>query len=53
MARPEGNMVEGYIMEEAIGFCTKYMKNFKIIERQVWDDYEDQNMYDEVPQRSG
>ncbi len=50
MARPEGNMVEGYTMEEAIGFCTKYMQNFKTIERQVWDDYEDQNMYDEVLQ---
>jgi hypothetical protein len=22
MARPEGSMVEGYTMEEAIGFCT-------------------------------
>jgi hypothetical protein len=25
MARLEGSMVEGYTMEEAIGFCTEYM----------------------------
>jgi hypothetical protein len=47
MARPEGSMVEGYTMEETIGFCTKYMQNFKTIQRQVWDDSKDQNMYDE------
>jgi hypothetical protein len=29
------------------------MQIFKTIERQVWDDYEDQNMYDEVPQGFG
>jgi hypothetical protein len=28
MARLEDSMVEGYTMEEAIGFCTKYMQNF-------------------------
>jgi hypothetical protein len=28
------------------------MKNFKTTKRQVWDDYNDQNMYDEVPQGS-
>jgi hypothetical protein len=52
MGRPEGSMVKGYTMEEAIGFCIEYMQNFKTIERQVWDDSEDQNMYDEVPQGS-
>jgi hypothetical protein len=50
MARFEGSMVEGYTMEEAIGFCKEYMSNFKTTKRQVWDDYENQNMYDEVPQ---
>jgi hypothetical protein len=28
MCRPEGNMVEGYIFYEALGFYTKYMQNF-------------------------
>jgi len=53
MVRLEGSMVEGYTMEEAIEFCTEYMQIFKTTERQVWDDYEDQNMYDEVPQGFG
>jgi hypothetical protein len=53
MVRPKDNMVEGYIMEEAIGFCKKYMQNFKTIKRQVWDDFENQKMYDEVPEGFG
>jgi len=53
MARHEGSMVEGYTMEEAIKFYTEYMQNFKTIEHQVWDDYENQNMYDEMLQGFG
>jgi len=53
MARLGGSMVEGYTMKEAIKFCTEYMQNFKTIEHQVWDDYENQNMYDEMPQGFG
>jgi len=53
MARPEGSMVEGYTMDEVIKFCTKCMQKILIIEGQVWDDYEEQNIYDEVLQRFG
>jgi hypothetical protein len=27
-ARPEGSMVESYGLEEALGFCTKYLQDF-------------------------
>jgi hypothetical protein len=37
MARAEGSMVEGYKMEEAIGFCTEYMQKFKTTKCQIWD----------------
>ena len=40
-AKPEGSMSEGYSMQEAMGFCTEYMKNFKNFNQHVWDDEED------------
>ncbi len=36
-ARLEGSMVEGYALEEALGFCTKYIQDFTAMKRQVWD----------------
>jgi hypothetical protein len=29
-ARVEGNMVEGYALEEVLGFCTKYLQDLTI-----------------------
>ncbi len=26
--KPEGSMTEGYALEEALGFCTKYLQDF-------------------------
>jgi len=46
--RPEGSMTKGYALEEALGLCTKYVQDFMAIRRQVWDDKEDPNMFDEV-----
>ena len=40
-AKPEGSMCEGYLMQEAIGFYTEYMKDFSSVNRRVWDDDED------------
>jgi hypothetical protein len=37
-------------MEEALEFCTKYMQRFQSMEQWVWDDCDDQNMYNEVLQ---
>jgi len=33
MERPKGSMGKGYIMEDAIGFCTKYMQRFQTMEQ--------------------
>jgi hypothetical protein len=33
MARPKGRMGKGYIMEEALEFCTKYMQRFQSMEQ--------------------
>ena len=52
-AKPEGSMCEGYIMQEAIGFCTEYMKDFTNVSRRVWDDDEDERHAGEVLEGNG
>ena len=52
-AQPEGSMATGYIMDEALGFCTEYMQQCNLTERKVWDDKEDQAMNDEVIEGKG
>ena len=52
-AQPEGSMARGYIMEEALGFCTEYMQNCTMTSRRVWDDKEEPSMNDEVLQGKG
>jgi hypothetical protein len=47
-ARPKGSMVEGYAMDNMLGFCTEYMTRFTSTTRRIWDSQEDQSMYDEV-----
>ena len=47
-AKPGGSMCEGYSMQEAIGFCTEYMKDFSNVNRRVWDDDEDKRVAGEV-----
>ena len=52
-AQPEGSKARGYIMEEALGFCTEYMQNCTMTARRVWDDKEEPSMNDEVLQGKG
>jgi len=47
-AHPEGSIAEGYRMEEALGFCTEYMKQYRGTTHRVWDAEEDVTMNDEV-----
>ena len=47
-AQPEGSMARGYSMEEAIGFCTKYMQNWSVTARRVWDDTKKPSMNEEL-----
>lgn len=30
-------MVEGYMRVECLGFITKYLQRFEVVDRQVWD----------------
>ena len=39
-SNPEGSMVQGYIMDEAMGFCTEYVQHCCKSEHRVWDDKE-------------
>ena len=52
-AKPEGNMSEGYSMQEAMGFCIEYMKDFKNVNRHVWDDEEDERVVGELLEGNG
>jgi len=46
-------MAQGYIMDEALGFCTEYMQRCTMSQRRVWDDKEDPTMNDEIPKGKG
>ena len=52
-AKPEGSMCEGYLMQEAIGFYTDYMKDFSSVNRRVWDDDEDKRVAGELLEGNG
>jgi hypothetical protein len=46
-------MVEGYAIEEALGFCIEYLQDFTAIKQRVWDDKENLCMYDKVFEGNG
>jgi hypothetical protein len=46
-------MSKGYSMQEAMGFCTEYMKDFKNVNRRVWDDEEDERVVGKVLEGNG
>ena len=52
-ARPEGGMVEGYAIQETLGFCTEYMQEFQSTRRRIWDSKEDAGVVDELPKGNG
>jgi hypothetical protein len=52
-SNPEGSMAQGYIMDEAVGFCTEYMQHCCESERRVWDDKEEPAMNSEVMEGNG
>ena len=52
-SNPEGSMAQGYIMDEAVGFCTEYMQHCCESERRVWDDKEEPAMNGEVIEGNG
>ena len=46
-ARPEASMVEGYVIDEVLGFCTKYTQSYTVTSHKVEDDKEDPTINDE------
>lgn len=48
LAHPEGSIAEGYTMEETLGFCTEYMRNYRGTTHRVWDPEEEPIMNDEI-----
>ncbi len=48
MCKPKGNIIEGYIFDEALGLCTKYMERFGATRKCVWDAYEEERVAKEV-----
>ena len=48
LAHPEGSIAEGYRMEDTLGFCTEYMKQYKVTMHRVWDSTEEPAMNDEI-----
>jgi hypothetical protein len=53
MARLERNMVNGYAVEETLGFCTEYIQEVIPTRRTMWDDNENPTMHDEILEGNG
>jgi len=51
--KPKGIMSEGYSMKETMRFFTEYMKDFKNVNRCVWDDDEDERIAGELLEGNG
>jgi hypothetical protein len=47
-AHPEGSIAEGYRMDDTLGFCTEYMRQYRGTVHRVWDAEEDAIMNDEI-----
>ncbi len=47
-SRLEASMAEGYILDETIGFVTKYLQDFRHVRRRIWDADEEEGVYGEV-----
>ena len=52
LAYPEGSIAEGYRMEDTLGFCTEYMKQYKVTTHRVWDPTEEPAMNDKILTRN-
>ena len=51
-AHPEGSIAEGYRMEETLGFCNKYMRQYRGTMHCIWDVNEEPIMNDEILRRN-
>ena len=53
MARPEACMAEGYVKDECLGFITKYVQRFEVVDHRVWDADEEYGDAKEVLEGAG
>jgi len=53
MVHPEASMAEGYLQDEMIGFITKYLQRFDVVQRRVWDADEEYGDAEEVLEGAG
>lgn len=47
-SHPEGSMAEGYQMDDTLGFCTEYMRQYRGTVHRIWDPEEEPAMIDEI-----
>jgi hypothetical protein len=52
-AHPEASMAKGYVAEEALGFCTEYLKLHQYTKRHIWEADEEESMRAFVVQGRG
>ncbi len=48
MARPEGSMAKGYVLEETLKFVTEYLEEFEHVSKRVWDEEEEEGVFGKV-----
>lgn len=48
MSQLKGSMAEGYILDETMGFVTKYLQEFYHVSRRIWDVKEKEGVVGEV-----
>ncbi len=41
-------MVEGYMVDETIGFVTEYLQDFRHVRQRIWDADEEEGVYGEA-----
>ena len=47
-ANPEGAIANAYMYDEALGFCTEYLKLYPHTRRRIWDDEEELSVCGEL-----
>lgn len=53
LEKSKGIITKGYLTQDPMGFCTRYMWDLKNVNRHVWDDYEDERVVGEVLEGNG
>ncbi len=48
MSHPEGSMVEGYILDENMGFVIECLQEFQHVCRRIWDGEKEEGVVGEV-----